>query len=220
MKTRFVAVTCILLGFILLPAHAQMTMQAGVQLRSEWNAYHVTQSDGASTRHLNGQPDIAYGIVLSQYFKPRFFGECAFNFTKARYEVNQTVGSSVFQKANIRFIQTNLNFGYHLFSNKKINPYVFGGMQFLHRRWGEEYYLGSLIQDSRWPNQRLLIQSGLGIAFPVAEKLHMRLFAGLRHNLHQSLIYDTPMNQIFTGFALLAAWQSNPKPNYVKCPKF
>lgn len=220
MKTNFQAFTLLIFGLLASSAYSQVSMQAGLQARSEWNAFQTSQSDENTTRHLNAKPDFAFGFNFSQYFNPKFFIECGFNLNKARYTVNQAQGTSVFQRANIRFLQTNANLGYHLFGAAKVSPYVFAGLQFLHRRWGEEYYLGAQIPDSRWPNQRLCLQSGLGVAFSVSDALRMRCFAGLRHNLSQTLIYDTPMNQVFSGVSLLATWTSKAKPNYVKCPKF
>lgn len=199
---------------------AQTHFFIGPVAKAEINAYEHTASDGAVEKAFQSKPGSGFGLLLGQTFGIRFFGDVSFLASKSTYTVNQTVGTSVFQSAELHFFQTNAHLNFWLSQSHAFRFYSFAGIQHLYRRWGIESYVQSVVPNSRWQNQRLMLQAGLGTEVGLGENWNLRFFGGLRYNPKQTLIYDNTLSQIFGGVALLYSWQKVQKSATYKCPKF
>ena len=201
-------------------ANGQTFFQVGITAKLEMNALQTMGTDGRDVRQFEKSPGGAYGLAVAQSLGKRLFGELSFLSTRAVYNPNISVGNTSMQKADLRLFQTNATINAWLSNGNFARIYAFGGLQHMYRRWGEEYYTNAALQDSRWPNHRLQVTAGLGVGVKCTQNIYARIFSGLRYNPVQTLIYDTPMNQVFTGISVFWQWEKSAKPAYYKCPQF
>lgn len=206
--------------FFLQEVHAQTRFEFGLTSRAEWNSFERQGTDGSIQKVLQTTPGSALGLVVGQSFGQRFFGELGVLTSKSNYLVNQAVGPAVFQKAELHFIQTNATINFWMGKDRGFRMYSFGGLQHLYRRWGAEYYSQSVISGSRWPNQRIQFQAGLGAKLAISDNWNLRVFGGLRYNPSHKLIYDNAMNQLFFGATLTYSWVKAKKSMIYRCPSF
>lgn len=196
---------------------------------SEWRfgligklEYNRLKLETADNRILNqNEPGAkaAGGFYVARTLGRHFFADASVAFTRAMYTANFTRNNATLIDADIRFTEINLGLNWVLNpSSEKVNVFLFGGVQILARRWGEERFNNAILANSYWPNSRLMAQTGIGAKCTIGEGIYLQPFFGIRYALEQQLVYDTPFNQYYFGVVLGFGKKGAPKNRYGKCP--
>lgn len=151
----------------------------------------------------------AFGIYVAKSISNRMSIDASFVSSRATYSVNYKSDNAVFKNADIRFFEANLNANLILNPNATNNYFfVFGGLQYLQRNWGEERFINTVIPNTYWPASRTMIQTGLGMKFYLGKHCVrdndnvIQPFVGMRFIKDKYVVYDTPLNQLFIGVVL------------------
>lgn len=201
----------------------QIEARLGVIGRIEFNRFAKQQADNTLKDRFQPGVKPASGLYAAFGYGKRWFLDASVLLSRSKYSVNYTDSSAVFMDANVRFTQTNFNINMVLNPRyKKATVFIFGGVQLLFRRWGEERYFNSIVAQSYWPSFRKMIQTGIGVKFPIRHRQswYIQPFAGLRYTMDRRVVYDVAMNQVFAGIILCKGYKYTKiyKKRYLKCP--
>lgn len=193
----------------------------GVIGKMEYNRLKVETTNNKVLNQNEPGAKAAGGFYVARTLGNTFFVDGSVVFSRALYTANFTRNSATFIDADIRFAEINLCLNLVLNpKSEKVNVFVYGGGQFLARRWGEERYQNAVVPNSYWPKSRYLIQAGLGAKCTIGKAIYLQPFVGFRYALEQQLVYYTPLNQFYFGTVLCLGLKGKPKNNYIKCPTF
>jgi hypothetical protein len=182
---------------------------------------NANTTDGQRTSQVQRMQLPAWGLSMWKCLGSHLSLHSSLLLSRAYYNVNYNEGSAVFYDADLRFTQVNLNLEYSFGGvNETVKPYIFGGAQFLYRRYGTETFKNGIINNAYWPTARLQAQTGIGVLFQDHGTIGIRPFIGVRFNLRNSLVYDKSLNQIFSGIAITMALKDKTGKPGSKCPDF
>jgi hypothetical protein len=217
-------IICVLItGYLAMQASfCQIEVRLGIIGRIELNRLAKQQADNTLKERF--QPGVipASGLYAAFGYGKRWFLDASVLLSRSKYSVNYKDSSSVFMDADVRFTQTNFNINMILNPHyKKATLFIFGGVQLLNRRWGEERYIHAIVAQSYWPSFRTMAQAGMGVKFPIGRRSwYMQPFAGLRYTMNRRVVYDVSMNQVFAGVIICKGFKHKKiyKKRYLKCP--
>lgn len=192
----------------------------GLAARAEFNRYIAMGVAGDMRQVYAQKAQPAVGLYSALDLGRRFFIDASVLLGRARYAPNYTEDKVVFMDADIRFTQVNISLNLVLNpGSEKASVYLFGGVQSLYRRWGEERYTNGIIANSYWQRTRNMLQAGVGVKCNIG-KCYLQPFAGIRYAGAPQLVYDTRVNQVYIGLIVMkgAQWHRHHRSRYNRCP--
>ncbi len=192
----------------------------GGLVKLELNAYSSNKhTESVMERYYTAAPSLALGGYGYAQMSKRWFVDLAVSASRATYNLNYKAGNAQFTSADIRLCAIDLGLNYILNPKSRgIKLYAFAGPQLLIRRWGEENFVNRILDNAYWPNNRLLMQTGLGCRLPAGDKHFIQIFSGLRFSGQQRVVYDTPINQWYIGSSIGFTIKARHRDRYLKCP--
>jgi hypothetical protein len=128
--------------------------------------------------------------------------------TGARYKPEIRSGTRSLDEADLKFTQVNLS---AVFFPGGRSFFLEAGPQWLHRRYGTEFYTVGITDNSYWPKNRLMFNMGAGTELEINGNTYCRFSAGLRINpAANRVVYDNSINQIWAS-ASIGLFQTGKK---------
>lgn len=216
---------CVLIGVICFyspGSNAQGTeFRWGLVAKAEFNRYNAMGITGDMRQVYAKKAQPAMGVYSALDVGRRFFIDASVLLSRARYAPNYTEDKMVFMDADIRFTEISINLNLVLNPRSdKANVFVFGGVQSLYRRWGEERYVNGIIANSYWQGMRNMLQAGLGVKCAVGNACYIQPFMGIRYAGTPQLVYDVRLNQVYLGLVVMkgAGCHKHHRNRYSRCP--
>lgn len=203
----------------ILTANAQkQAFRLGIIGKMEFNRLKIENASRQTETVYEPGAHGAAGLYAAAMISKRWFIDASVLLSRASYTPVYISDRAEFTSADIRFTQMNLCLNMELNpAAKKVHFFLFGGVQMLYRRWGEEMYINAVIDRSYWPATRFMPQAGLGARCALGNT-YLQPFMGLRYAAEQQLVYDTSMNQVFTGLVWCFGINGKTRDRYSRCP--
>jgi hypothetical protein len=216
---HFAHIVCLWILLPTLTANAQkQAFRLGLIGKLEFNRLKIENTTNQTDVVYEPGAHGAAGLYAAARISKRWFIDASVLLSRASYSPAFIRDNAEFMSADIRFTQMNLCLNMELNPGaQKVNFFVFGGLQMLYRRWGEENYINHVIDRSYWPVTRFMPQAGLGARCALGTS-YLQPFIGLRYAAEQQLVYDTSMNQVFTGLVWCFGIKGKTRDRYSKCP--
>lgn len=193
----------------------------GLIAKAEFNRYNAMGVTGGMQQVYAKKVQPAIGLYSAMDLGRHVFLDASVALSRARYAPNYMQDQVVFTDADIRFTEANININLVLNPRSdKANVFVFGGIQSLYRRWGEERYINGIIANSYWQAVRNMLQAGLGVKCHAGNDFYLQPFLGIRYAGAPQLVYDVRVNQVYFGLVLMkgAEWHHRHRNRYSGCP--